>query len=180
VRRVVFEEDAGLVAAVGAAVIASEAEVLRGSYGFPGRDGAGRLGGARRGGRAGDRYRGRAGRRRRGILARLAAGTEADDGDAGDRQAGGDGCETVGGDEGRKGLAARLGGAHFDPVRWTSFSGLGREQLQRGFQRFQLGGSLPGRAVASGLAAVAGLPVQLMDRAGLGSGFEVYSVATPD
>ena len=80
----------------------------------------------------------------------------------------------------RKGLAALLGGAHFDPVRWTSFSGLGREQLQRGFQRFLLGASLPGRAVASGLAVVAELPVQLMDRAGLGSGFEVYSVATPD
>ncbi len=80
----------------------------------------------------------------------------------------------------RKGLAALLGGARFDPVRWTSFSGLGREQLRRGFQRFLLGGSLPGRAVASGLAAVAEMPVQLMDRAGLGSGFEVYSVATPD
>ena len=79
----------------------------------------------------------------------------------------------------RKGLGALLADAHFDPVRWTSFSGLGAPQLRRGFQRYLLGTSLPGRALASGLAAVAGLPVQWMDRAGLGTGFEVYAVATP-
>lgn len=77
----------------------------------------------------------------------------------------------------RRGLSTLLGAARFDPVRWTSFSGLGREQLQRGFQRFLLGPSLPGRAVARGLATVAELPMRLIDRAGLGSAFEVYSVA---
>ncbi len=80
----------------------------------------------------------------------------------------------------RRGLTALLGAAHFDPVRWTSFSGLGREQLRRGFQRFLLGATLPGRALASGLAVAAELPMQLMDRAGLGSAFEVYAVATRD
>ena len=77
----------------------------------------------------------------------------------------------------RRGLEALLGAAHFDPVRWTSFSGLGREQLRRGFQRFLLGATLLGRALAGGLAAAAELPVRLMDRAGLGSAFEVYAVA---
>jgi SAM-dependent methyltransferase len=77
----------------------------------------------------------------------------------------------------RRGLTALLGAAGFDPVRWTSFSGLGREQLRRGFQRFLLGESLPGRALAGGLAVAAELPMLLMDRAGLGSAFEVYAVA---
>ena len=80
----------------------------------------------------------------------------------------------------RRGLTALLAGAGFDPVRWTSFSGLGREQRRRGFQRFLLGESLPGRALASGLAVAAELPMQLMDRAGLGSAFEVYAVAARD
>lgn len=80
----------------------------------------------------------------------------------------------------RRGLTALLTGAGFDPVRWTSFSGLGREQLRRGFQRFLLGESLPGRALAGGLAVAAELPMQLMDRAGLGSAFEVYAVAAGD
>lgn len=80
----------------------------------------------------------------------------------------------------RRGLTTLLGSARFDPVRWTSFSGLGREQLRRGFQRFLLGESLPGRALASGLAVAAELPMQLMDRAGLGSAFEVYAVAARD
>ena len=80
----------------------------------------------------------------------------------------------------RRGLATLLGRARFDPVRWTSFSGLGREQLQRGFQRFLLGASLPGRTLARGLASVAELPMRLLDRAGLGSAFEVYAVAARD
>jgi SAM-dependent methyltransferase len=80
----------------------------------------------------------------------------------------------------RRGLSALLAAARFDPVRWTSFSGLGREQLRRGFQRFGLGSSLPGRALAHGLAVAAELPVQLMDRAGFGSAFEVYAVAARD
>lgn len=77
----------------------------------------------------------------------------------------------------RRGLQSLLGAAGFDPVRWTSFSGLARPQLQRGFQRFLLGDSLPARALAAGLAVAAEPFTRLVDRAGYGSAFEVYSVA---
>jgi 2-polyprenyl-3-methyl-5-hydroxy-6-metoxy-1,4-benzoquinol methylase len=76
----------------------------------------------------------------------------------------------------RRGLAALLATTGFEPVRWTSFSGLDRSALQRGFQRFALGGSLPGRTLAAGLAVAAEPFGKLVDRAGLGSGFEVYAV----
>lgn len=77
----------------------------------------------------------------------------------------------------RRGLHTLLGAAGFDPVRWTSFSGLDRSALRRGFQRFALGTSLPGRTVAAGLAVAAEPFARLVDRAGLGTGFEVYAVA---
>lgn len=77
----------------------------------------------------------------------------------------------------RDGLQRLLAAAGFDPVRWASFSGLGRPQLRRGFQRFVLGGSLPARAVAAGLALAADPVVRAVDRAGYGSAFEVYAVA---
>jgi SAM-dependent methyltransferase len=77
----------------------------------------------------------------------------------------------------RRGLAVLLASAGFDPVRWTSFSGLGRPQLRRGFQRHLLGDSAPARLLAGGLAVAAELPMRLVDRAGLGSAFEVYAVA---
>lgn len=77
----------------------------------------------------------------------------------------------------RRGLEALLAVAGFDPVRWTSFSGLDRAALRRGFQRFALGSSLPARAVATGLAVAAEPFARLVDRAGLGTGFEVYAIA---
>lgn len=77
----------------------------------------------------------------------------------------------------RRGLHTLLAAAGFDPIRWTSFSGLDRPALRRGFQRFVLGTSLPGRTLAAGLAVVAEPVARLVDRAGLGTGFEVYSVA---
>jgi hypothetical protein len=77
----------------------------------------------------------------------------------------------------RRGLQTLLGAVDFDPVRWTSFSGLDRAALSRGFQRFVLGSSLPARAVSAGLALAAEPVARLVDRAGLGTGFEVYAVA---
>lgn len=77
----------------------------------------------------------------------------------------------------RRGLALLLRAAGFEPVRWTSFSGLGREPLRRGFQRYLLGDSAPARALAAGLAAAAELPMRLVDRVGLGISFEIYAVA---
>ena len=80
----------------------------------------------------------------------------------------------------RRGLKLLLAAASFDPVRWTSVSGLGREPLQQGLERHLLGASLPGRALARGLATAAQLPLRVIDRAGLGSTFEVYAVAARD
>lgn len=77
----------------------------------------------------------------------------------------------------RRGLQTLLADAGFDPVRWTSFSGLGRPQLRRGLQRFILGHSLPARALSSVLALAAEPLVRAVDRAGYGTGFEVYAVA---
>jgi SAM-dependent methyltransferase len=77
----------------------------------------------------------------------------------------------------RRGLEILLESTGFDPVRWTSFSGLDREPLRRGFQRYLLGDSRPARVVASALAIAAELPMKLVDRAGYGIGFEVYAVA---
>lgn len=76
----------------------------------------------------------------------------------------------------RRGLRLLLGATGYDPVRWTSGSGLGREPLRQGLER-RLGASLPGRALARGLAIAAQLPLRVIDRAGLGSTFEVYAVA---
>lgn len=77
----------------------------------------------------------------------------------------------------RAGLQRLLTAAGFDPVRWTSFSGLGRTQLRRGLQRYVLGASTPARVAAAGLALLAEPVVRAVDRAGLGSAFEVYAVA---
>ncbi len=76
----------------------------------------------------------------------------------------------------RDGLTRLLARTGFDPLRWTSFSGLAPATLQRGFQRYLLGNTLPARVLAAGLARISSVPAQLMDRAGLGSAFEVYAV----
>ncbi|HEY8375656.1 MAG TPA: class I SAM-dependent methyltransferase [Nannocystis sp.] len=78
----------------------------------------------------------------------------------------------------RRGLYALLAATGFEPVRWTSFSGLDRAALARGFQRFALGTSLPARTVAAGLAVAAAPFARLVDRVGLGGAFEVYAVAS--
>ena len=77
----------------------------------------------------------------------------------------------------RRGLHTLLAAAGFDPVRWTSFSGLGRPQLRRGLQRFVLGDSRPARTLSAALALAAEPLVHAIDRAGYGSAFEVYAVA---
>lgn len=77
----------------------------------------------------------------------------------------------------RRGLQTMLSTAGFDPVRWTSFSGLGRTQLRRGLQRFILGDSVPAYVLATGLSLAAEPLARLVDRAGHGSAFEVYAVA---
>lgn len=77
----------------------------------------------------------------------------------------------------RRGLKLLLGATGYDPVRWISGSGLGREPLRHGLERRWFGASWPGRALAQGLAIAAQLPLRVIDRAGLGSTFEVYAVA---
>lgn len=76
----------------------------------------------------------------------------------------------------RRGLRLLLAATCYDPVRWTSGPAPGREPLQ-GPGRGWFGASLPGRALAQGLAIAARLPSRVFDRAGLGSSFEVYAVA---
>ncbi len=77
----------------------------------------------------------------------------------------------------RKGLRRLLERAGFRPVRWTSFSGLDREALQRNFKRYFVGQSRAGSAVAHALSRAAIAPVGWMDRARLGTSFELYAEA---
>ncbi|MCA9655811.1 MAG: class I SAM-dependent methyltransferase [Myxococcales bacterium] len=75
----------------------------------------------------------------------------------------------------RDGIDRLLRRGGFVPTRWVSFSNLDRDTLRRGFQRFVLGRSAPARWLAHGLASAALLPARLVDRAGLGTSFEVYA-----
>lgn len=75
----------------------------------------------------------------------------------------------------RRGLATLLDRAGFEPLRWTSFSNLDGAAIARNLQRFALGDSTPARAVASVLGRLGAAPVRLLDRAGLGTSFEVYA-----
>lgn len=75
----------------------------------------------------------------------------------------------------RAGVKALLDRSGFEVVRWDSFSNLDAATLKRGFQRFFLGRSPVAARVAGGLAALARTPVQLIDRAGLGTSYEVYA-----
>lgn len=77
----------------------------------------------------------------------------------------------------RMGLGGMLRGAGFEPFRWTSFSGLKHETLQRNFQRYFVGTSRVGAAVAGVLATATHRPMQWVDRAGLGTSFELYAEA---
>ena len=65
-------------------------------------------------------------------------------------------------------LLARAG---LHAVRWTSFSNLDAPALTRALRRRGLG---PG-ALAGVLGRVGALPLSWLDRAGLGTSFEVYA-----
>ncbi len=75
----------------------------------------------------------------------------------------------------KRGLAALLDRAGFEPVRWTSFSNLDGDAIARGLQRFALGSSKPAATVASVLGRLGAAPARWLDRAGLGTSFEVYA-----
>jgi len=75
----------------------------------------------------------------------------------------------------KRGLALLLDRAGFTPLRWTSFSNLDGDAIARNLQRFALGGSRPAAAVASVLGKLGATPVRWLDRAGLGTSFEVYA-----
>ena len=77
----------------------------------------------------------------------------------------------------RDGLQRLLERAGFRPYRWTSFSGLDAEKIGRNLQRFVLGQSKAAGAIASLVGKAADLPVQWLDRAGLGTSFELYAEA---
>jgi hypothetical protein len=77
----------------------------------------------------------------------------------------------------RKGLRRLLERGGFRPIRWTSFSNLGAEDLARNFRRFFVGDSETGRLAADRLGRAAAKPVRWLDRAGLGISFEVYAEA---
>lgn len=75
----------------------------------------------------------------------------------------------------KRGLAQLLDRAGFEPVRWTSFSNLDASTLTRAVQRRLLGGRAP--TVAALLGRLGRAPAQWIDRAGLGTSFEVYARA---
>jgi len=77
----------------------------------------------------------------------------------------------------RDGLSRLLERAGFRPFRWTSFSGLDADKIGRNLQRYLLGQSRVAGAVASVLGRAGELPVQWLDRAGLGTSFELYAEA---
>jgi hypothetical protein len=76
----------------------------------------------------------------------------------------------------RRGLTTLLRRAGFRSVRWSSFSNLDAEALARGFGRYFLGDSGPGRVVAKGLGHLTAAPARVLDRVGLGTSFEVYAL----
>ena len=77
----------------------------------------------------------------------------------------------------RRGLDTIVTRANFRPFRWASFSGLDTDTLDRSFQRYLLGGSRPARAVAKALATATEYPMRWVDRACLGTSFEMYATA---
>lgn len=77
----------------------------------------------------------------------------------------------------RDGLSKLLERAGFRPFRWTSFSGLDAEKIGRNLQRYVLGQSKAAGVLASVLGRAGELPVQWLDRAGLGTSFELYAEA---
>lgn len=79
----------------------------------------------------------------------------------------------------RRGVQALLERAGFRALRWDSFSNLDHAALRRGFERYFVGSSAPGRWAAGALASLATVPVRWCDRAGLGISFEIYAEPVP-
>lgn len=77
----------------------------------------------------------------------------------------------------RAGLTRLLDRAGFEPVRWTSFSNLDARALARGVHRRLLGGREGAAPLAALLGRVGAAPARWIDRAGLGTSFEVYARA---
>lgn len=73
----------------------------------------------------------------------------------------------------KAGLSRLLERSGFEPVRWSSFSNLDAPTLARAVQRRLLGGRAP--TVAAVLGRLGRVPAQWIDRAGLGTSFEVYA-----
>ncbi len=74
----------------------------------------------------------------------------------------------------QRGLRTLLERAGFTVVSWSSFSNLDAATLARGVGRF-LGSSAIARPVARIAGAIGTIPARLLDRAGLGTSFEVYA-----
>jgi hypothetical protein len=79
----------------------------------------------------------------------------------------------------KRGLWRLLDEAGLEVTAWTSFSGLGIDQLASGFRKYVAGESAWARAAARVFAPLAWAPVQAMDLAGLGTEFEVYCRVRP-
>ncbi|PYQ16770.1 MAG: hypothetical protein DMF80_03345 [Acidobacteria bacterium] len=79
----------------------------------------------------------------------------------------------------KPGLWSLLRRADLPVTAWTSFSGLGMEQLARGFRKYVAGESSWARAAARVFAPLAWAPARAMDLAGLGTEFEVYCRVRP-
>lgn len=75
----------------------------------------------------------------------------------------------------RAGLSTLLQRGGFRSISWESFSNLDEATLQRSFERFVVGRSAPGRAVAGVLAKVMVRPARWVDRVGLGTSYEVQA-----
>jgi 2-polyprenyl-3-methyl-5-hydroxy-6-metoxy-1,4-benzoquinol methylase len=75
----------------------------------------------------------------------------------------------------RRGLAQLLDRTGFEPVRWTSFSNLDAATLARAVERRVLRGRA--RPLAAALGWLGRAPAAWIDRAGLGTSFEVYARA---
>ncbi len=75
----------------------------------------------------------------------------------------------------RRGLEHLLARTGFRSFRWTSYSNLGCEQLDRGFQRYLLGSSRPARLIAAAFAHLGARPFEWVDRLGWGISYELYA-----
>jgi hypothetical protein len=75
----------------------------------------------------------------------------------------------------REGLARLLDDAGFVPVLWRSFSNLDAATLTRGIHRMLLRGIPAAKPLATLAGTIGQIPARWIDRAGLGTSFEVYA-----